>query len=526
MTPPAPHTVETVLSIVGASVLQALCLPHGPDAAVGEPSFFDAAEEAAAPRGSVLLLIGCRPGDPVTARAIRKAADAGCSAVVIKSYGESVDAAVAEAQSAGVALLLATDAVSWPHLYRLLAAAVISDSGGRQEPVSAVVTGDLFALANAVAAMVGGAIAIEDPYQHVLAYSTLPGQPIDDARQTGILGRRVPAEFRLIDLYDDVRRSRTVQRVELDGIRPRLAVAIRAGDEPIGSIWAVEGDDGFLPDAATALEDAARLASLHILRLRTTADLERSARAEALRAHLLGRAGASADVLPTVEQYDATVVAFEIVGADPEADTTVLSRVTDLVTVYCESLHRQAACLAIGTTIYALLPTTRGADRALVRPLVERVLDRADHSLGLRLRAGIGSTVTELADVVHSRSDADWVLRVIGEEPDRPDVATISDVRSRAILLQLRDVITGDPRLVPEVLAEMAAHDADRGSSYVETLRAYLDTFGDVPTASARTFLHQNTFRHRMRRMVEIFHLDLDDPDERLVLWLLLRTTR
>jgi len=36
--------------------------------------------------------------------------------------------------------------------------------------------------------------------------------------------------------------------------------------------------------------------------------------------------------------------------------------------------------------------------------------------------------------------------------------------------------------------------------------------------------LHQNTFRHRMRRATEIFGVNLDDPDERLVLWLLLRT--
>lgn len=519
---PVPPTLQTVLALVGAPVLRALCLPAGPDVAAGLPAFYDRAADVDAGPGSLLLLMGARSGEPATAQAIARAAAAGAVAVVIKAYGEGLDPVVAAARSAGIALLLVDDAVPWMHLYRLLSAAAHGEQEAAGAPVSAVVTGDLFALANAVAAMVGGAISIEDTYQHVLAYSTVPGQVIDDARQTGILGRRVPAEFRLVDLYDDVRRSEAVRRVELDGILPRLAAAIRAGDEPIGSIWAIEGPNGFHPDAERALADAARLASLHILRLRTSADLERTARAEALRGVLLGRSP-GVDVLPGVDDHEATVVAFQIADSPADADGTLLARTADLVTVYCESWHRHAACLTMGSAIYALLPTGPGIDRAMLRLLLERVIQRAEQSLGVRLRAGIGGTVRDFADVPQSKADADRALQVLAEQPGGGSVVAISDVRSRAILLQLRDLLSADPRLTLPVLAEITAYDADKGSGYIETLRAYLDTFGDVPAASARIFLHQNTFRHRMRRITEIFHLDLDDPDERLVLWLLLR---
>ncbi|MBN9608476.1 MAG: helix-turn-helix domain-containing protein [Actinobacteria bacterium] len=519
------NTLQSVLAAVGPPVLQALCLPRGPDVVAGEPVLLDIAEGVAPGPRTLLLAVGCRPADPVTASAIRQAAAAEVAAVVVKAYGDDLAPAVRAAESGRIALLLVDDAVPWPHLHLLLSATVAGDRGARREPLSAVVTGDLFALANAVAAMVGGAIAIEDPHQHVLAYSNVPGQPIDDARQAGILGRRVPAEFRLADLYDQVRRSKSVQRVEVPGIRPRLAAAIRAGDEPIGSIWAIEGNDGFPPDAERALADAARLASLHILRLRTTADLERAARGEALRAVLLGRPGPAVEVLPTVDSHDVTVVGFQIDGSADDADGTLLARTADLVTVFCESQHRMAACLTLGGTIYALLPTGRGADRAVLPALVGRVLTRAFESLRVRLRAGIGGTVGDLAAVAHSRADADRVLQVLAERVDGPAVATIADVRSRTILLHLQDIIAGDPRLSLEVLDRMCAHDADKGTGYLDTLRAYLDCFGDVPTASSRIFLHQNTFRHRMRRMTEIFGLNLDDPDERLVLWLLLRAS-
>ena len=517
-------TLGSVLAGLGPLVLRALCQPLGSHVTAGLPVLLDTAEGVTAPAGSLLLAVGCRPGSTVTGQAIQAASNSGLAAVVIKSYGDETGPAIAAAQSAGIALLLVDDSVPWTHLHLMLSAGVAGERRrGDEESVSSVLGGDLFALANAVAAMVGGAIAIEDLHQQVLAYSNVPGQPIDEVRQAGILGRRVPAEFRLVDLYERVRRSEAVQRVELVGLRPRLAVAIRAGDEPIGSIWAVEGDSGFTADAEPALADAARLASLHILKLRTSADLDRAARAGALRAVLLGRRGPFGDALPSIADHELTVVAFQIVGTADDPDGTLLARTADLITVFCESLHRKAACLTLSETVYALLPT-RVTDRTVLPALVERVLSRAAESLRVPLRAGIGSSARSLDAVVQSRQDADLVLQVLAERGNLPAIAAIADVRSRTILLQLQEIIANDPRLSLEVLDQMAAYDADKGSQYLATLRAYLDASGDVPTASAQLFLHQNTFRHRMRRVAEIFGVDLDDPDERLALWLLLRT--
>ena len=67
------------------------------------------------------------------------------------------------------------------------------------------------------------------------------------------------------------------------------------------------------------------------------------------------------------------------------------------------------------------------------------------------------------------------------------------------------------------------AHDDKKGTSYLQTLQAYLDAFGDVPAAAARVGVHPNTFRYRLQRLVSIFHLNLNDPDERLVLGLQIR---
>jgi hypothetical protein len=260
--------------------------------------------------------------------------------------------------------------------------------------------------------------------------------------------------------------------------------------------------------------------------LRTNADAERTARSESLRAILLGRGTTAPATFPGVETEELAVIGFQIVGSPSDPDGTLRTRVTDLITVHCESVDRRSACLAIGDTVYALMPARSGFGE---------LGHQTDHGVGLagagqggRVAAGaaaggVGNPVGSLAAVPASRAEADRVLRVLADRGDGTGVAAIADVRIRAILLQLQELIAANPDVDLDVLHQMAEHDEARQTQYLPTLQAYLDAFGDVPTAAARLILHQNTFRHRMRRIAELFEIDLTDPDERLVIWLLLR---
>jgi DNA-binding PucR family transcriptional regulator len=92
------------------------------------------------------------------------------------------------------------------------------------------------------------------------------------------------------------------------------------------------------------------------------------------------------------------------------------------------------------------------------------------------------------------------------------------------VLLDLRSHLAATPHLRLPALEEMLAHDAEHGTPYAESVRAYLAANADVPLAAESVSVHANTFRYRMRRVRELFDLDLDDPDVRLVVWLQLRT--
>ena len=126
-------------------------------------------------------------------------------------------------------------------------------------------------------------------------------------------------------------------------------------------------------------------------------------------------------------------------------------------------------------------------------------------------------------DVVgRSRREADEVLDVLGTDT-AGTVASIDAMRARVVVHRLIQLAAEHPELNQGKVVLLAEQDAAKGTAWIPTLRAYFDAFGDMAEAAARVNVHPNTFRYRLRRITELFDLDLADPDERLVAELQLR---
>jgi hypothetical protein len=512
---PPPARLGDVVSSLGRAVVTLLAAPQGLDVALTEAVIGDPLSGTELQPGDVLLAVGTPPAD--AGRVLDHAATACAGAVVLKG-----DVPVDVAEAARVALLALDLEIGWGQFYTLLRTAL---AGAGRPPEGGAPIGDLFALANAVAAMVGGAVTIEDPHSRVLAYSS-QDDPLDEPRRQTILGRRVPTEWmqRLQDagVFRKLWTSEDVVRHEdpsyPGGFRPRRAIAVRAGGEILGSIWVSEGRTPFGPDTDHALREAAGIAALHLIRARTTDDVERRLRGDLVRTLLEGRGPLelAASRLGIDADAPAGVIAFEPIGPDEAEAALRRESVLDLVVLYGQAFRRQAACAAVGGTIYALVPADADKPERL-QELARDVAERAQASLEVRLRTGIGSIVQGLRDVPRSRWEADQVLRALTAWRDERTVASIDDVRSRSILLELRDLAADRPHLSEGKLAALRAYDAAHGTPYVATLGAYLDTLGDVLAAAQHMGVHPNTFRYRLRRLVEVSGIDLDDPDERVV---------
>jgi hypothetical protein len=485
-------TLRALLDVLGPAVTP-LTGERGLDGEVAEAVLVGPGDPL--PDDPAALLV-CTDADTLPQHGLRAAG------VVVKLPPESRDAW----SSRDFPVLAADDELPWHHLLQLLGTATASSSSG-----------DLFALANAIAAAVGGAVAIEDPRRRVLAYSSLPGQAIDETRQAGILGRQVPDLQSNDALYREVQRSTGVVRRRQDGVTlPRMAVAVRSGTEVLGSLWVVEATP-LGPEAEQALLDASRLAALHLLRARAANEVERRVRGELLRGLLDGRAapGLAAVRLGIDPSQPVTLLGFAL--PEGSADELTTDALADLVHVQCSAVSSHSSVLAQSGTLYALVPGALSRPR--LAQLARAGVDRAAGALQLSVRAAIGATVDGLAHTQRSRDDVDAVLRL----PAPPDVVAVEDVLPQVVLLDLRTHLAGQPHLRLPALNAMLAHDAEHGTPYADSVLAYLGANADVPAAAASVNVHANTFRYRLRRVRELFGLDLEDPDVRLVVWLQLR---
>ena len=309
---------------------------------------------------------------------------------------------------------------------------------------------------------------------------------------------------------------------------PRLAAAVRAGGELLGSIWVIDAEGNLGADAERALTGAADVAALHLLRARTSHDLARRQRGDLLRRLLDDPAGAALVAPQLGLRADATglVGAFVIATGDPDGVLAARAalRLTDLVSLHCEAHYGRHGCALIEGTVYVLLPgDPRGAPH---RELIADIARRAHRALRMPVRAALGSVVAGLHAVATSRQEADLVLRVLAtreDGTDGPAVATIDEVRASVALAELAEHISAVPRLRGGAGPAIRAHDREHGTAYAGTLLAYFASGGDIAETARCLNVHPNTCRYRLARIQEVFDLTLADPDERLVLWLQLR---
>ena len=77
---------------------------------------------------------------------------------------------------------------------------------------------------------------------------------------------------------------------------------------------------------------------------------------------------------------------------------------------------------------------------------------------------------------------------------------------------------------VGALLAPLNALDPARKTESLQTLRSYLDHGCSTSRTATALYLHRNTVAYRIQRLTEMIEIDLDDPDERLLLELACRS--
>ena len=468
----------------------------------------------------------------------------GAVGLVLRAPVPLDDAVRDAADQAGVALLGLSRGAPWGHLAEMLRSVLAEGDVGTTEPESlgGLPSGDLFAVANAIAALLDAPVTIEDRGARVLAFSGRQDEA-DPSRVETILGRQVPERYFKVltdrGVFRDLHRSDHPVFVapipdDQDGFTlPRVAISVRAGDEVLGSIWAAVS--GPLSEERTeALRDSAKLVALHMLRVRAGADVQRRVRADLLSSALEGGPGAH----EALERLGLSGQPLLVLGialderdpgdGDPDAASLLHERrrLSDAFALHLGSVHPRSAAAEIGGVTYGLLPLTGPVDQGQARAerIVEDFLDR----VGDRLPplAAVGPVTSDLSGLARSRGSVDRTLRVLREGRSDRRVGRLDELQGEALVLELRDLATSRGDRPSGALARLVDYDRAHHASLVATLGAWLDAFGDVVAAARAQFVHPNTFRYRLRRVAEVAEVDLDDPDQRFALMLQLRVLR
>lgn len=511
----AERTLADIVASLEATVLRVASGSAALGQPVGAVTIFERTDPQAVRLGAVILAVGIAAdqGDAITL--LDHAARHGAAAVVLRA--ERLPARLLEtARALDLAVLTVPTEMEWGQLYSLLRTAMVGSGSVADAGTGGVPVGDLFALADAIAAAIGGPVTIEDPQWRVLAYSNLD-QPIDGPRRQTILGRTPPREWqRRLEQAGVVQALRTGDgpvSFRHEGVRPRLVTPIRAGQQLLGSIWVAQGAEAFSPADEEELQRAGVAAAVHLVAHRRFEDVERRNKGMQLRELLEGRAAPGTRLR---ERGTFTALCFELDGAE-ERWRGDPGRLLSIVALFLEGLDADAMCALVDDRIWALVPRRGGDLGDELLEAAEKVIDRAERVLGAELIAGVGAPVESLEDVPRSRLGAERAVRVRARRRTGTRLAHIDDVREHAALLELLDLARGQPALREGAVADLAAHDAAAGSDLVGTLRAYLDCHADVVRAAALLSVHPNTLRYRLRRLQEIAGIDLADADARLV---------
>ncbi|WP_371499891.1 helix-turn-helix domain-containing protein [Kitasatospora sp. NBC_00374] len=531
MTAPAPSggiPLRRLLMSLGEPLVELQAAPAGLDVLVRDVAILDPEDPATAAAGELVLAIGARGRAALPA--LRAAGRAAAAAVAVKLDAPGQADALREAATeAGVALLSVRRETRWEHLDSL-ARAIIA---GPDTPVSAEPNaGDLFSLAQTVAVLTGGIVSIEDTSSRVLAYSrSSDSDEVDDLRRLSILGWQGPepylSKLREWGIFQHLRSSDSV--IEIDahpelGIRRRLAIGIRAGAQPLGTIWVQEGARPLTPLAEQSLVGAARVAAAQLIRRRRELSADVRLTRTLLTGLLEGSTGPQtlATHLGLDLRRPATVLAYAA-GQGPERELT-RAEVTGLISVHTAARHRGGILAPIEDRVYVLLPELPAAlPVATLRSWAQEVVVAAREHLGVELRAAIGPTVDGLAAVTESRTQADRILDAMGRGGVDLEVAALIDVQAEVLVSEVLALLQERGGLRDPRLTALTGYDRQHGTRLAESVLAWLDALGEVRVAADALHIHPNTLRYRVRRAEQLTGMDLAQPQQRLLAMLQLR---
>ncbi|RXT05696.1 CdaR family transcriptional regulator [Ammoniphilus sp. CFH 90114] len=393
---------------------------------------------------------------------------------------------------------------------------------------------DLDELADLISQRVNNPITIEDMNHRLLAYSK-HGHCNDQARMETIMGRRVPETVlnrlwqdgviqELMGCDDPIR----IQAKNEVGLGNRVAISIRKGQSVLGYIWVQEINEWLGDEEMIYLRQAARAAMPRLHQRQTKRRLQEEKGKEFFWEILLGNIISHHEIQTKAEDIGIrlpkpfSIFTFEADSSDYES---VQKELTYLLANLKDSFSLTQFPLAV-TDQKRLIVMGGGGGKKVefhtrCNTFVEEVNDRLQERFGdFPIQGTFGQAYDSFSQARTSYHQALSVLRMKKNLPEE----------TRGIL-GYADL--GIYRLLPTFveksesegysnyrLERLMKYDLENQSNLLETLEVYLDFAGRINLTAGQLHIHPNTLAYRLKRISEVAGLDLDDPNQRISMYL------
>jgi len=394
-----------------------------------------------------------------------------------------------------------------------------------------------------LAELLDSSVAVEDASFHLLAHA---GSTTDPHRRETIARHGTPPRVlydpqiqRMLREVTETRRPMKVPAFPHLGMhRERIIAPILAANQLLGVISILEHPPDNEELALMAVEQAALVMALALIRDREVAEVEGRVRGEFLdelvqgtyrdetaaqrRARHLGYPLPGRHVVMVVDVDDFRgFLRTRQVGEDAiqAIKREFLRRVSGVI----RATYPRALLGGHSDSTVALLPlgVESRDQQARVHAVALQVRQAiADWRPGFSVSVGFSAAVDAPEGVATAHREVRAVLDTLARFKRWSQVVAVPELGLTGLLAGV-----SDDRLVEYVnrhLGALVDHDRSRNGSLIATLKAYMEE-GEQQAAARRLGVHPNTLRYRLDRIREISGAELEDAETRLNLSVALR---
>lgn len=385
--------------------------------------------------------------------------------------------------------------------------------------------GDLNAVTETLAVILERSVLIESPNFEVLA-SALHG-PVDENRLRAIELGYTPREvvYRMIKrgIYDELQQKMRPVRM---GTMPDLGMTMERVIAPIivrreiyGYIWIVAGDRPLADLDELAIDHAATVAALVLLKEQAVREAQQAARGDFLTQLLRPEAEHTGAALERAHalgyQYDRPHQMLFVIPKTQAAVGPLANRLDN----WLRGLGEWGLVVARERGIVVVVESkSNTAGQAQAQKLLSEMSTSAQP-----LIVGVGQSTPEKS--LRRAFDEAFEAADIGQRLGSQKVLSFWDLGLLNWLYHLPpDVLQSNPYLAK--IKMLAEHDSQSSGELVPTLEAYLDYGGALAEAASVLNVHRNTMLYRLGRIEEIVGVNLKEAGQRLNLHIALKGYR